>query len=250
MCVERLWRTARRGAAVSAAVVVAELAGAYLWPAPGQIEFDASGVYGDPALPPLTVGAVGDSTTTGPGLQGPEEIWLAQFARRLGDRFCVRVHSFAEGGATAQSVERDQLPHLVDLAPDLAFVVVGANDALRGVPVRTFERRLDRIASAVVGAGSTLVLSGVGNLGTIPRLLPPSDRLMAAHGRRYDRAHERVAKRHGGIKVDMWTDVAEVFRSHPDAFSRDLFHPTAVGHAAWADAAHRAVAHVVGDAAG
>ncbi len=250
MDVERLWRVARRGATASAAVVLAELAGAYLWPAPEQPEFDASGVYGDPTLPTLIVGAVGDSTTTGPGLRGPEEIWLAQFARRLTERFCVRVHSFAEGGSTARHVERDQLPHLVDLAPDLAFVVVGANDALRGVPVRRFERRLDRIAAAVVDGGSTLVLSGVGNLGTIPRLLPPSDRLMAAHGRRYDRAHERVAERHGGIKVDMWTDVTEVFRSHPSAFSPDRFHPTAVGHAAWADAAHRAVAHIVGDAAG
>lgn len=247
---ERIWSVARRGAKASAAVLLAELAGAYLWPAPEQEEFDASGTYGDPALPTLTLGAIGDSTTTGPGLRGPEEIWLVQLAQRLTDRFCVRVDSFAEGGATAHAVQRDQLPRLVDLAPDLAFVVVGANDALRGVPVRLFERRLDHIASAIAATGSTLVLSGVGDLGTIPRLLPPSDRLMAAHGRRYDRAHDRVAERHDAIKVDMWTGVSEVFRSDPDAFSPDRFHPTAIGHAAWADAAHRAVAHVLGDAAG
>jgi acyl-CoA thioesterase-1 len=240
-----MWSVARRGAKLSAAVLAAELAGAYLWPAPEQEEFDASGSYGDPALPTLTLGAIGDSTTTGPGLRGPEEIWLVQFAQRLTERFCVRIHSYASGGATAHAVERYQLPRLVELAPDLAFVVVGANDALRGVPVRLFERRLDRIASAVAGSGSTLVLSGVGDLGSIPRLLPPSDRLMAAHGRRYDRAHDRVAERHGAIKVDMWTGVSEVFRSDPDAFSPDRFHPTAVGHAAWADATYRAVAHLV-----
>jgi lysophospholipase L1-like esterase len=221
---------------VTAATLFGELAWAYLQPAPDLDEYDASCRRGSPGNPPLRLVAVGDSSTTGTGLQGPEEIWLVQVAERLADRYAVDVRSHAIGGATARTVIEDQLDAAVADEPDVAFVSVGANDALRAVPVRAFEERLDHIVARLAATGADVVLSGVGDLGTIPRLLPPWDRVISRHGLRYDHAHARVAARRGVHKTDMWGAVEEIFRTRPDVFAADRFHPTVVGHRAWADA--------------
>lgn len=221
---------------VTAAALVGELAWAYLQPAPDLDEYDASCRRGSPTNPPLRLVAVGDSSTTGPGLQGPEEIWLVQVADRLADRYAVEVRSHAVGGATARRVIDEQLDAAIADRPDIAFVSVGANDALRAVPVRAFEERLDHIVARLAATGADVIVSGVGDLGTIPRLLPPWDRILGHHGRRYDRAHARVAARRGAHKTNMWGDVEAVFRSRSDVFAADRFHPSVVGHRAWADA--------------
>jgi len=119
------------------------------------------------------------------------------------------------------------------------------NDVLRGVSLRTFEQHIETIVEAL-SAVSTVVVSGVGDLGTIPRLLPPLDVLMRARGRAIDAVQERVARDHGAIKIDMWDLTTEEFRTNPEVFSEDLFHPSAEGHRVWADAAFVTMAPLLG----
>ena len=199
--------------------------------------FDATGSFGDPGHPTLKFVVVGDSGSTGPGLEGPDDIWVRQVARRLADRFNVHLHSLAVGGARSADVVRDQLGPAVELEPDLAFVAVGVNDMLRGVPVSVYERNLDRIVESLHAVSRLVVVTGMGDLGTIPRLPAPLDRIARGRGRWGDAAAARVAARHGAIKADMWGLTTEQFRSDPGIFAPDLFHPSAVGHLVWAEAA-------------
>lgn len=229
-------------ATASGLVLAAEALYAVLKPAPDQPSFDASGVEGDAALPHLHLAVVGDSTTTGPGVAGPEEIWVRQLARRLSDRAFVRVTSLAEGGSTAGRVRRRQLEAAAGLAADVVFVSVGANDALRWIPCPVVERHLDVIVARLTASARMVVLAGIGDLGTIPRLLPPLDRVVTRRGRAVDALHDRVARRHGAVKVDMWSLTTHEFRTNRSVFSEDLFHPGAVGHRVWADAAFVTIA--------
>ena len=86
-----------------------------------------------------------------------------------------------------------------------------------------------------------VVVAGVGDLGTVPRLLPPLRQLASRRGRRGDAVQARVAERYGAIKADLWGAAADAFRSDPSIFSPDLFHPAAPGHRVWADAAWEAL---------
>lgn len=227
---------ARRLIAAGVVTFGAELAYAYFWPAARQPEFDASFQVADGQGDPLRAVAVGDSTLTAPGLTRPDDIWIRAVIRDLAASTGrpVELRSLAVGGSTSRDVLRDQLPAALAFRPQLAFVSVGANDLIRGIPAVRLSRNLDQIVGALRGRGAEVVLSGVGDLGTIPRLAPPLRQMASRLGRRGDRLHGAVAERHGAIKADQWRWAAGEFGTRRDVWSSDRFHPSAAGHDIWA----------------
>src|ERR1700719_4597827 len=77
--------------------------------------------------------ALGDSITVGMGDPAPEgggwRGWAPLLAASLHQPV---IHNLATLGALAVDVERIQLPAATELKPDVASVVVGINDTLRG----------------------------------------------------------------------------------------------------------------------
>lgn len=210
---------------------------------PSFTDLDPSGTVGDPALPPLRVLAMGDSTITGAGLDDPSEIWVRLVAQRLADRFHVEVTSLARGGARVRHVLSDQLPRALRMHPDLVLLSVGGNDALRGTPIGQLEADLEAVVASLTESGAAVALLGVGDLGTIPRLPRPLASLARVCGRRVDRVEARVAARHhGAAKADSWkAETTEAFRTQPELFAPDLFHASSAGHREWASLAIPAV---------
>lgn len=199
-------------------------------------DLDPTGVIGDGGLPPLHIAVLGDSTVTGTGLDDVDDSWPRVVARRLSDRHQVVLRSFAVGGAKSRDVLEDQVPVAEQHRYDLVIISVGSNDILRMVPVWQFERRLDEIVARLKDVSKSVILFGVGDLGSIPRLPYPIDRIANRSGHLADWVHRRVAERHRAAKVDQWTLTTEAFNSGVHMFSPDLFHPSPEGHLAWADA--------------
>lgn len=214
----------------------AELVYAYLWPAPRQPEFDCSLRIETGTLPALRVVALGDSTFTAPGVERAEEVWIRPVLRHLAEATgrTLEFESMAAGGSTSTNVLAQQLPRALASRPDVVFLSVGANDLIRGMPTRRLEQNLDEIVGALRRQGAEVVMSGVGDLGTIPRLAPPLRQMASRLGRRGDRVHARVAQRHDAIKADQWRWAAGEFRRRRDVWSADRFHPNAAGHRIWA----------------
>ena len=225
----------KKGALAGAVVLSLEAAYALLRPVPDLPEFDPSGDFGDPDSPTLRVVVLGDSSITAPGVEDAEEIWVRIIARRLGRDRHVILRSVAVGGSRAASVLEDQLEEAILLDPDVALVSVGANDAIHGVPLRRFERDLDRIVADLSDTGALVFLSGVGDLGTIPRLYPPLRGLMTRRSLGYHEAHRRVAKRHGATVIEHRSDDRRIWIRDRSLWSEDLFHVSASGHARWAE---------------
>ena len=201
-------------------------------------EFDASGSIGPPDGTPLLMVILGDSSCTGPGVKEPSEIWFQLVASRLADRgYRVTIRSFAVGGARSSGALETQVPAAEALHPDLTIIAVGTNDVIHQVSLTTLERNLDEIIGRMTRVSKLVLVAGVGDLGTVPRLLPPLRQLATHQGRRGDGVQARAAQRHGALKADLWGAVADAFRTDPAIFSADLFHPAAPGHRLWADAA-------------
>lgn len=241
-----------KASALVLAAIGTELAFAYLWPAPRQPEFDASFLIGDELDgPPLRLAALGDSTLTAPGVSDADQIWIRQVARNLADATArpVELRSFGVGGSDTADVRYDQLPYALEFRPHLAVVSVGTNDLIRGLPVRRLYDHLDYIVGALRDGGAQVILSGVGDLGTIPRLAPPVRQMATRLGRRGDRVHQRVADKHGAIKAQQWVWAAGEFRRRSDVWSPDRFHPNAAGHEIWASTCWEAVEPLCGDLA-
>lgn len=240
----------RRGLAAAGAVLLGQLAWAIWRPLPTFADLDANGFHGPEDGDPLRVLVLGDSTCTGCGLDDPADIWVQVLSRRLAAHgYRVEVVSFAVGGSKASDIVRDQLQAAVATGGDIAIVSVGGNDALRGVRLGEFATALDTVVRELSSVVEIVALSGVGDMGTVPRLPP----LVAAAARRRGRAlntvHQQVAARHGALVADQWAWVADRFRDRT-VFAPDLFHPNAAGHAVWAEVAYDLIYPALGRSQG
>ncbi len=199
---------------------------------------DPSGDFGSPENPRLRIALLGDSSITAPGVEPLDHCWTRRIAIGLSERYFVELRSVAIGGSRASDVLRDQVETALLLRPDMALLSVGANDALRAVPVRRFERDVDEILHRLTAEIPAVGLSGVGDLGTLPRLPTVGKAWARVRGRAYDNAIRRVVGRYDRVvKSDTWCALWDPFASgDPKLFAADRFHASEAGHAIFAAA--------------
>ena len=204
---------------------------------------DPSGSFGDPDGHRLRIVVLGDSSVTAPGVEPLDAAWPRAVARRLADRFHVELVSIAVGGSKTRDVIRDQLPAVAAIEPDIAFVSVGANDALRATPLLRFENEYRQILTGLTEHTPLVAVSGIGDLGSIPRLPALARSIVRIRGRSFDRAIRRAVADHPGVlKTHTWAPGFDEFRTNPDqVFAGDLFHASAYGHGIYTRAAMTAV---------
>ncbi len=204
---------------------------------------DPSGRFGDPAAPTLSIALLGDSTVTSPGVEPLDACWPRQIAFSLSDRYRVELHSLAVGGSKASDVLAVQVAAAVALEPHIFIVSVGGNDALRATPVARFEREYDAILDRLTRHSRHVAVSGVGDLGTIPRLPAMARAIARNRARAFDRAIRRVVRRYPDvIKTDTWSPGWDEFATNPEAiFGADQFHASAYGHRVYTAAMRPAI---------
>lgn len=225
----------KRGAIAGAVVIGLEAAYAVLRPTPRLTEFDPSASFGASTLPELRVVVLGDSSVTAPGVSGPEEVWVSLVCQRLAAGHHVILESLAVGGSCAHDLIQEQASAAIEFGPDLILVAVGANDVIRGVSRKRFEMNLDHLVGELSSTGATIILSGVGDLGTIPRLHSPLRQLFSHRSAAFDHIHRRVAARHGAHVIEQRSDHPDDWYADRSLWAEDLFHVSAAGHRRWAD---------------
>ena len=206
---------------------------------PSHNNQDPTGDFGSLGLPTLRIALLGDSSITAPGVHPLDDCWPRRLARHLQDRYRVELRSVAVGGSKARDVLSDQLTPALATGADMALLSVGANDALRGTPLRRFEAEIDEIITTLGDRIPMVGVSGIGDLGTVPRLPDLARSFARVRGRSFDGAIRRVASRHRGVvKSRSWGEMWRPFDEHPEViFAPDQFHASAAGHALFAAAA-------------
>jgi lysophospholipase L1-like esterase len=171
--------------------------------------------------------ALGDSITVGMGDPAPGG-WRGWAALLAGTLDQPEMHNLATLGALAGDVERIQLPAALDRKPDVASVVVGINDTLRGDfdPERT-GASVGRTVAALRACGAevlTMRLPDPGQMFGLPGALarPLARRMHAVNA-----AVDEVARRHGTVHLDAARDPATYERRY---WSVDRLHPNERGH--------------------
>ena len=148
--------------------------------------------------------ALGDSITVGMGDPDPEgggwRGWAVLLASSLHQPV---MHNLATLGALAADVEHLQLPAAMVLKPDVASVVVGINDTLRGNfdPQRT-GAAVARTVAGLRAAGAqvlTMRLPDPGRMFGLPKSLAKP---LARRMRAVNEAVDEVAARYGTLHLD------------------------------------------------
>jgi lysophospholipase L1-like esterase len=171
--------------------------------------------------------AIGDSFTAGIDPSGPR--WADEVARSLGGD--VRYENLASVGATSADVEREQLPRVLELAPDVVSLICGANDVLLSVRpdpsayAASLGRMFARLAAELPQA--TVVTATYPDISRFLDLRPRT-RARVAHGMvEFNEICRSVAGEHEVVLLEGF--------DHPDAehrgsFADDGFHPSEEGH--------------------
>lgn len=203
---------------------------------------DPSGSFGDVAHPRLRIVAIGDSSITAPGVMDLDNIWIRRIARELAATHHVELVSLAVGGSKAHDVLEGQLAEAIRLDPDVVVVSVGANDALRGVRPADYRRRLATILQRLSATRAGVVLFGMGDLASVPRLPSGLRPLVSRRSRIFDDICRQEAVAHPRVvKVHTRGRSSAAFFEDPTLFAGDLFHAGDGGHGVFAEDAREAV---------
>ncbi|KVP43586.1 arylesterase [Burkholderia ubonensis] len=168
-----------------------------------------------PAAPPgqPVIVVLGDSLSAEYGL--PRDTgWVALLRQRLAtERIDYSVANASVSGDTT-SGGRARLPAvLARLKPAIVVVELGANDALRGVPLATTERNLREIVADAQRARAKVVLVGM--------FVPPNygpDYTQKFHG-----IYTRLSK---DLGIPLVPFLLAGIENRPDMFQADQIHPT------------------------
>ena len=163
---------------------------------------------------------VGDSLSAEYGLKRGAG-WVALLEARLAQRrIAARVVNASISGDTT-SGGRTRLPALLTQhRPDIVVLELGANDALRGLPLAMTRANLDAMAKAAKAAGAKVVIAGM--------QLPPN--YGRQYGDQFTALFAAVAKAEGAALVPfLLKGVADVPQAET-LFQPDRIHPNAAAH--------------------
>jgi len=139
-----------------------------------------------------------------------------------------RVVNLATPGARLGCVRARQLSAALSHHPDLAVVLAGINDTLRGefVAARLVEH-LDVIVGELVRAGAQVILARLHDHTRLLRLPPVWRRALQDRLAGVNAAVDVVAARHGALCLDLDALPGVYTR---EAWSIDRLHPSELGH--------------------
>jgi lysophospholipase L1-like esterase len=172
--------------------------------------------------------ALGDSISVGMGDPAPGGGWRGWPALLAEGLLDPQLHNLAVLGGQSADIERLQLPAALALRPDVASVVVGLNDTLRGGfdPDRT-GAAVERIVIALRAQGTAVLTMRMPDPGAMFGLPQALARPLARRMRAVNVAVDEVARRHRTLHFDAAGDPATYERRN---WSVDRLHPNERGH--------------------
>ena len=167
------------------------------------------------AAAPVTILALGDSLTAGLGV-GPAEAFPVRLEAALQAKgHDVKVINAGVSGETAADGAA-RLDWALAEPVNAVIVELGANDALRGLPVAQAEQALDRLLAALAAKKLPVLLAGM--------RAPPN--MGPEYQAAFDGMYERLAAKHGVLLYPFFLDGVA---ADPKLNQGDGMHPSPAG---------------------
>ena len=186
---------------------------------------------------PLRIAMMGDSTAAGYGVHRDVETPGVQLSMRLSAVAGRPVHliSVAVVGAESSALA-DQVERALPQRPDLAVIMIGANDVTHRIRPADAVRHLSEAVKALRAADVEVIVGTCPDLGTIRPIAQPL-RLIARRLSRTLAAAQTIAVvENGGRTVSLGDMIGPGFEKNRDWFAADQFHPSAEGYRAAVEA--------------
>ncbi|CAA9374783.1 SGNH/GDSL hydrolase family protein [uncultured Nocardioides sp.] len=184
----------------------------------------------------LRLAVLGDSIAYGQGAARPEDTPARRLVDALGRRGTeAEARVFAVPGARSAALA-GQVQRAIGWRPDVAVVVVGANDLTHRVPVADVGRHLADAVRRLREAGVQVVVAPAPDLSVVPHVPAPLRAVVRAASAAVRARQVDVVVAEGGVVADGDEGTARAFAADPSLFSGDDFHPSSAGYEVIADA--------------
>lgn len=203
---------------------------------------------GQADAPPLRLVLLGDSSALGVGVSRLAETVGGQLAHLLAEGPAgqlVHLSSVGVSGSRSTDLATQVARALLGERPDVAVILIGANDATSLRRSTTAAACLGATVHRLREAQVEVVVGTCPDLGAVRAIAPPLRHLVGWSGRRTARAQTLAVLTAGGTVVDLATEAGPVFRADAGTLCHDGFHPSADGYRVWAHALFPAVAAAV-----
>ncbi|WP_422773298.1 SGNH/GDSL hydrolase family protein [Plantactinospora sp. WMMC1484] len=205
---------------------------------------------GRAGAPPLRLVLLGDSAALGVGVERADDTVGGQLARLLaegvgpaaGGERQVWLSSVGVSGSRSTDLATQVARALLGGRPDVAVILVGANDVLGLRRPGEAAAYLGAAVRRLHGAGVRVVVGTCPDLGAVRAIAPPLRQVTGWLGRQAARAQAVAVLEAGGTVVDLAAETGAVFRADAGTFCSDGYHPSADGYRVWAHALLPAVA--------
>ncbi|MDI1460423.1 SGNH/GDSL hydrolase family protein [Catellatospora sp. KI3] len=182
---------------------------------------------------PLRMVMLGDSSAAGLGAlrarQTPAALIATGLSRRLGRP--VLLHSLAVVGSTSLSM-LPQVEEALELHPELAVILIGANDITHRAGTALAVRHLADSVRRLRETGAEVVVGTCPDLGAVQPIRAPLRWVARSWSRQLAAAQTVAVVEAGGRTVSLGDLLGPTFSAQPHRmFARDRFHPSAEGYA-------------------
>ncbi|MBD0862068.1 SGNH/GDSL hydrolase family protein [Gordonia sp. zg691] len=181
----------------------------------------------------------GDSTAAGLGAETADQTPGVQLARRVSAETgqTVRYANKAIVGATSKGLAAQIDAMFISRErPDVAVILVGANDVTARNGIRSSARRLGEAVRGLVAADARVVVGTCPDLGVVTAIPQPLRAVLRGWGLRLAAAQRSAVRSAGGRAVPLADLLTKEFLARPDhMLSPDQFHPSAAGYTLAAD---------------
>jgi lysophospholipase L1-like esterase len=179
----------------------------------------------------LRLVVLGDSIGFGTGAARPADALGPRLAAALSaEGFDVELHVAAVPGAVSADLAA-QVRRAAPLAPDLAVVVIGANDLARFRPAEQAAGELGAAAAALRTAGADVVVVPAPDMSMVPFVPPAFRPVVRAACAQLQLRQTELAEAAGASVAAVSATVGAAFLADPALFSGDRFHPSSAGYA-------------------
>jgi len=192
-----------------------------------------NGVYGRGKGKPLVFTVLGDSSAVGLGVARAEQtpgVYIASALAELAERR-VRLVRLAVSGARSRDLDA-QVDQALAEHPDVALIMIGANDVTSRARPAESVRALAEAVRALIAADCQVVVGTCPDLGTIRPIAQPLRVLARRWSRQLAAAQTIAVVAEGGRTVSLGSVLGPSFATDRSMFSSDEFHPSAAGYAA------------------
>ncbi len=179
----------------------------------------------------LRFAVLGDSIAYGQGASAPADTAAARLVADLAGRGIeTTLRMYAVPGARSEALAA-QAESALAWRPQLALIVIGANDLTRLVPPQLAAAQLGAAVRQLRAAGAEVVVAPAPDLSVVPWVPPHMRAIVQAGSAVLHQAQTEVATAGGAHVADIRMSSAAGFAADPGLFSSDRFHPSSDGYA-------------------